>query len=116
MKKTTLFLVCFCLMSLTSCSRFYDRFIRLNEKVFAPTDANTVELFFTDNIAKSYDPIGYVNIVLSIELGVLVPQSQTSALKTMKELAAKNGADAIVNINIQNAKGYNLVGLAVKWK
>lgn len=116
MKKTTIFLFCFCLISLTNCSRFYDRFIRLNEKVFAPTDANTVELFFTDNIAKSYDPIGYVNIVLSIELGVLVPQNQTSALKTMKELAAKNGADAIVNINIQNAKGYNLVGLAVKWK
>ena len=34
----------------------------------------------------------------------------------MKEVAAKNGADAIVNINIQNAQGYTLIGLAVKWK
>jgi hypothetical protein len=116
MKKIALFLFCICLMSLTSCSRFYDRFVQLNEKAFTPTNADNVELFFTDNIAKPYDPIGYVNIVLCIECGILVPQNQKSALKTMKELAAKNGADAIVNINIQNAKGYNLIGLAVKWK
>jgi hypothetical protein len=116
MKKTTLLLFCLCLISFTSCSRLYDRFVQLNEKPFTPTDANNVELFFTDNITKPYDPIGYVNIVLCIECGVLVPQNQTSALKTMKALAAKNGADAIVNINIQNAKGYNLIGLAVKWK
>jgi hypothetical protein len=116
MKKITLIVFYLSLMSLTSCSRYYDRFMQLNEKTFAPTSANNVELFFTDNIAKPYDAIGYVNIVLCIECGVLIPQNQKSALKTMKELAAKNGADAIVNINIQNAKGYNLIGLAVKWK
>jgi hypothetical protein len=116
MKNVAIAFFCLCLISLTSCSRLYDRFIQLNEKTFTATTANNVELFFTDNIAKPYDPIGYVNIVLCIECGILIPQNQTSALKTMKELAAKNGADAVVNINIQNAKGYNLIGLAVKWK
>jgi hypothetical protein len=116
MKKIALFLFCIGLISLTGCSRFYDRFVQLNEKSFTSTDANNVELFFTDNIAKPYDPIGYVNIVLCIECGILVPQNQTNALKTMKAIASKHGADAVVNINIQNAKGYNLIGLAVKWK
>ena len=83
---------------------------------FTPTDPQKIELFFTDNISKPYEPIGYVSITLCFECGALIPANQTNSLKKMKEMAAKNGADAIVNINIQNAQGYTLIGLAVKWK
>jgi hypothetical protein len=115
MKKTILFLFGYCLMTLMGCARWYDNFAQLSEKNFTPTDVNNVELFFTDNISKPYDPIGYINVVLCVECSTL-PKNQTGALKKLKELAAQNGADAVVNINVQNAKGYNLIGLAVKWK
>ena len=116
MKNLRIGLFSFIIISIASCSNIYDRFAKLSEMNFTATDPQKIELFFTDNISKPYEPIGYVNIVLCVECGALIPANQTNSLKKMKEMAAKNGADAIVNINIQNTQGYNLIGLAVKWK
>ena len=116
MKNFRIGLFSFLLISTTSCSNIYDRFAKLSELNFTATDPQKIELFFTDNISRPYEPIGYVNIVLCVGCGALIPANQTNSLKKMKEMGAKNGADAIVNINIQNTQGYSLIGLAVKWK
>ena len=116
MKNIRIGLFCFLLISMTNCSNIYDRFAKLSDLNLTPTDPQKVELFFTNNISKPYEPIGYVNIVLCIECGSLVPVNQANSLKKMKELAAKYGADAIVNITLQDAQAYKLIGLAVKWK
>ena len=101
---------------MTNCSNIYDRFAKLSDLNLTPTDPQKVELFFTNNISKPYEPIGYVNTVLCIECGALIPVNQANSLKKMKELAAKYGADAIVNITLQDVQAYKLIGLAVKWK
>ena len=116
MKNLRIGLFSFLLISITSCSNIYDRFAKLSEMNFTATDSQKIELFFTDNISRPYEPIGYVNILLCVDCGPLIPTNQTNSLKRMKEIAAKNGADAVVNINIQNSNGFYILGLAVKWK
>lgn len=116
MKKATFGLL-FCLLFMgTGCAKWYDRFAKITEVNYAPTDPQNIELFFTNTVQKPYEAIGYVNITLSIYSGALIAKNQVGAMNKMKEMAAKNGADAIVNIDIRSAPSYYLTGLAVKWK
>lgn len=115
MKNLRIGLFSFLLISITSCSKSYDRFAKLSEMSLKATDSENIELFFTDNISRPYEPIGYININMGNGFGT-INKNQTNFLRRMKEMAAKNGANAIVNINTQNAQGYTLIGLAVKWK
>ncbi len=116
MKNLRIGLFSFIIISIASCSNIYDRFAKLSEMNFTATDPQKIELFFTDNISRPYEPIGYVNILLCVECGALISTNQTNSLKKMKEIAAKYGADAVVNINLQGDQAFRLIGLAVKWK
>ena len=116
MKNLRIGLFSFLLLSTISCSNTYDRFPKLSDLNLPPTDPQKIELFFTDNILKPYEPIGYVKIVLCVECGSIIPVNQTNTLKKMKEIAAKYGADAVVNITLQGDQAFRLIGLAVKWK
>ena len=94
------------------CNIGYTYFVNLNNKSFAATEPNNIELYFEPNKPdKPFEVIGYVNIVIRNLF-----KDQTIALIEMKEQAAKRGANALLNIRMTGGRDPNLVGLAVKWK
>jgi hypothetical protein len=115
MKKYSILILSLFLFSLTSCRTWYDRFAKVTDAKYAITDAKNIELFFEDKVEKPYEPIGFIIVNLP-GLG-LIAKDQTSSIKRMKELAAENGADAVMKIEIVVTEhGYTFRGLAIKWK
>jgi hypothetical protein len=103
------------LLSCMSCTNRFSYFTNLNTKSFGATQAETVELYFTtDKPIKTYEAIGYVHVRIG-----LLQRDQSTALSRMKEKAAKNGADALLNITFLIGNTYSssqITALAVKWK
>jgi hypothetical protein len=115
MKKTSILILSILLLFLTSCQTGYDRFAKLTTANYKVTDAKDIELFFTDHVERKYDPIGFVFVYLpNFEL---IAKDQTSTIEKMKNMAAENGADAVMKVEIEAiGHGYSLKGLAIKWK
>jgi hypothetical protein len=110
MKKIILYVF---LLTCMSCANRFTSFTSLNTKSFAATQAETVELYFaTDKPIRAYEVIGYVHVRMG-----LLQRENAIALSNMKEKAAKNGADALLNITflIDRPDTY-ITALAVKWK
>ncbi len=109
--------VFFCALLLTcmSCANRASLFMNLNAKSFSATQAENIELYFApEKPPKTYEIIGYVTVGINA-----IQRNNVVALATMKEKAAKNGADAVLNITFSlDDYGLNahLTGLAVKWK
>jgi hypothetical protein len=115
MKKWAILILSMFLLSLTSCSKWYDRLIKLTNVNYTVTDAKNIELFYTDYVERKYEPIGFV--IVNLPNGGLIAKDQTPRIQRLKELAAENGADAVMKIEIVvTDEGYVFRGLAVKWK
>lgn len=102
------------LLFLNSCT--VTTFHNLNAKTFTATDTDKVELFFKpDQPPRAFEPIGYVDVNV-FNSG---KENRAAVLTTMKKRAAKKGANAVVNIDMQylgDGIRISFIGLAVKWK
>ncbi|NJN33989.1 MAG: hypothetical protein HC817_06825 [Saprospiraceae bacterium] len=115
MKKYSILILSLFLLSLISCRTWYDRFAKVTDAQYAITDAKNIELFFDNKVEKQYEPVGFIIVNLP---GIgLIAKDQTISITRMKKLAAENGADAVMNLEIVVTEhGYVFRGLAVKWK
>lgn len=117
MKKAVFVFLLIPLFLTTGCRTFSDRFSKVTELNYNATEAKNIELIYSCNVQKPYEPIGFIVIALCFRCAVpVLPKDQTEDLKRLKELAAKNGADAVVNITLHESHPFFIMGLAVKWK
>jgi hypothetical protein len=115
MRKSDILILSMLLLTFTSCRTGYDRFAKITDINYTATDVKNIELIYSDHIERKYEPIGFVVVYLpNFEL---IDKDQTLRIKKLKELAASNGADAVMKIEIvHTSNGYAFRGLAIKWK
>lgn len=120
MKNASILVVFSILFSIMGCTNRVSNFTHLTERVFPPTSVDSLKLYFApEKPDRAFETIGYVNVIVHT-----IGEKDTIALMKMKEKAAQNGADAILNITISDAginvntggRDASFVGLAVKWK
>lgn len=113
MKNTKILLFSLLFLSFTSCRARYERFVKVTDVNYTITDTKKIELIYTDQIERKYEPIGFVVVYLNNPLIA----KDNFQIQKMKEIAAKNGADAIMKVEIVVTDHRHAIrGLAIKWK
>ena len=82
-----------------------ENFRKITSKTYAPIDFNTVELYFSKTPNKDYEEIALIKVNL---------ESHDCCFNNIKKLAAKIGANSVINIK-EDSHGF-VFGVAVRWK